>query len=99
MTLQALKYRGLQVTIDVVALSIAYWVAFLLRFEFTLPGPWLKVVLGTWPYIVTLQFVGLAVFRVPQMSWRYISIGDISRILISLSVANSLLVIVRFPGT
>jgi FlaA1/EpsC-like NDP-sugar epimerase len=98
MTLQALKYRGLQVVIDVLALSIAYWLAFLLRFEFAIPTPWLKVVLSTWPYIVLLQFVGLAVFRVPQMSWRYISIGDVARIVVALTTADSVLVAVRLAG-
>jgi FlaA1/EpsC-like NDP-sugar epimerase len=98
MTLQALKYRGLQVAIDITALSIAYWLAFLFRFEFTIPAQWLRVVLNTWPYIVALQFIALAAFRVPQMSWRYISIGDIGRVLIALTTATSLLVIARFAG-
>jgi FlaA1/EpsC-like NDP-sugar epimerase len=98
MTLRALKYRGLQVAIDVLALSIAYWLAFLLRFEFTIPTPWLKVVLSTWPYIVLLQFLGLAMFRVPQMSWRYISIGDVARIVVALTTADSVLVIVRLAA-
>ncbi len=99
MTLQALKYRGLQLGIDIVVLSVAYWLSFLFRFEFAIPSQWLHVALATWPYIVALQVLGLAVFRVPQMSWRYIGMRDIGRILVALSTSSSLLVIARFTGT
>ena len=37
--------RGLQIVLDVAVLSIAYWLAFLFRLEFSLPRQWLNVLL------------------------------------------------------
>lgn len=98
MTLRSLKFRGLQVAIDMVVLSVAYWLAYLFRFEFVIPMPWLRVLLTTWPYVVLLHFLMLALFRVPQMSWRYVSIGDVGRMWIAVSAASALLLTIRLGG-
>src|SRR4051812_20553292 len=90
--------RTVQVALDVVVLSIAYWLAFLFRFEFGLPAPWGGVLLVTWPYVVLLQFLALAALGVPRMSWRYFSIGDASRVLIAVALATMVLVAVRVVG-
>lgn len=90
-----LKYRGLQVVLDVAMLSITYWAAWLFRFEFDIPSTWLRVLLGTWPYVVLLQYLGLAVFRVPALSWRYLGIGDVIRVLFAMSASTAVLIGVR----
>jgi FlaA1/EpsC-like NDP-sugar epimerase len=99
MTLRALKYRGVQAVVDVAALSSAYWLAFLFRFEFSISAQWLKVLLSTWPYIVVLHYLGLNLFRVPQMSWRYFGIGDVGRVFAALACSTAVLVIARFAAT
>jgi FlaA1/EpsC-like NDP-sugar epimerase len=94
MTLRLLN-RSLQTAIDVAILSLAYWLAFLFRFEFSIPALWLRVLLTTWPYVVLLTYAGLAAFGVPRMSWRYIGIGDVGRIFVATSATTSLFVLVR----
>jgi FlaA1/EpsC-like NDP-sugar epimerase len=94
MTLRLLN-RSLQTAVDVVLLSVAYWLAFLFRFEFAIPSVWLRVQLTTWPYVILLMYASLAAFGVPRMSWRYIGIGDVGRIFAATSAATSVLVIVR----
>ena len=94
MTLRLLN-RSLQTAIDIAILSLAYWLAFLFRFEFTLPSVWLRVLLTTWPYVIGLTYFGLTLFGVPRMSWRYIGIGDVGRIFVSTSASTTLLVLVR----
>ncbi len=93
--LRTLKYRGLQVGLDVLMLSITYWLAWLVRFEFAIPTSWLHVLLATWPYVIALHYASLAIFRVPTLSWRYIGIGDIGRVLGALTASSALLVGVR----
>ncbi|HEY3804360.1 MAG TPA: nucleoside-diphosphate sugar epimerase/dehydratase [Kofleriaceae bacterium] len=97
MTLRLLN-RSLQTFVDVVLLSLAYWLAFLFRFEFAIPSMWLRVLLTTWPYVILLAYGGLAVFGVPRMSWRYIGIGDVGRMFVAISASTTLLVLVRFLG-
>jgi len=91
MTLRLLN-RSLQTALDVAILSLAYWLAFLFRFEFTLPSPWLGVLVATWPYVVILYYVGLVAFGVPKMSWRYVSIGDVGRVLLAVFASTALMV-------
>jgi FlaA1/EpsC-like NDP-sugar epimerase len=90
--------RSVQTALDVVVLSLAYWLAFLFRFEFELPHIWLRVLLTTWPYVVVLHYLGLTLFGVPRMSWRYISIEDIGRILAAVASATAVLAIVRLAA-
>jgi FlaA1/EpsC-like NDP-sugar epimerase len=97
MTLRILN-RSLHIAVDIAVLSLAYWLSFLFRFEFSIPSVWLRVLLTTWPYVVLLQYVGLVVFGVPRMSWRYISIGDVGRILIAIVASTSVLAAVRIIG-
>jgi FlaA1/EpsC-like NDP-sugar epimerase len=90
--------RSIQVFLDVVVLSVAYWLAFLFRFEFSIPRTWLHVLLVTWPYAVFLEYAGLTLFGVPRMSWRYITIGDAGRMLFAVLASTTVLVAVRLAG-
>jgi FlaA1/EpsC-like NDP-sugar epimerase len=87
--------RGLQVALDVFVLSLAYWLAFLFRFEFAIPRSWLQVLLITWPYALSLQYLALTLFGVPRMSWRYVSIRDAARVAYAITAATFVLVTVR----
>jgi len=97
MTLRLLN-RGLQTALDIATLSVAYWLAYLFRFEFSIPANWLRVLFTTWPYVVAIHYVALALFGVPRMSWRYIAMGDVGRILSSVATATGVLVAVRLLG-
>ena len=90
--------RTVQITIDIAILSIAYWLAFLFRLEFSLPSPWFHVLLVTWPYVVILQYAALVAFGVPRLSWRYISIADLTRVLSAVSAANAVMLVIRLAG-
>ncbi|HWU90264.1 MAG TPA: nucleoside-diphosphate sugar epimerase/dehydratase, partial [Kofleriaceae bacterium] len=87
--------RGLQVVLDIAILSVAYWLAFLFRFEFSIPGVWVDVLLVSWPSVVALQYTGLAVAGVPRMSWRYTSLPDIRRMLLALGASAAVLAALR----
>ncbi|MBL0219307.1 MAG: polysaccharide biosynthesis protein [Myxococcales bacterium] len=90
--------RGLQIALDIAVLSVAYWLAFLFRLEFTLPAAWLTVLLVTWPYVVVLQYAGMTLFGVPRMSWRYVNMSDGARILVAIGASSALLITVRLVG-
>ena len=87
--------RGLQVVIDLVALSLAYWLAFLFRFEFSIPKEYLHVGLMNWGYVVVLQYAVLAGFGVLRYSWRYVSMREMLRIAGAVASATGLLVALR----
>src|SRR5258706_3706156 len=81
--------------LDVTVLSLAYWLAFLFRFELQIPAVGLSVFLLSWPYVVVLQYSGLAVFGVPRVAWRYVSMRDTVRIMVAVAVMAAVLVALR----
>ncbi len=87
--------RGFQAVIDLSVLSIAYWLAFLFRFEFTIPATWLQSALINWPYVVAIEYVTLASFSVLRMSWRYISMREIVRIGLACFTASAVVLVMR----
>src|ERR1043165_5238841 len=87
--------RSMRVALDIAVLSLAYWVAWLFRFEFVIPYAVLDVAAETWPVVIGLQFVMILVFSVPRMAWRYISIRDAQRVLVATSSAGAILVTLR----
>ena len=87
--------RSFQVILDSTVLSIAFWLAFLFRFEFQFPTGQLKLALVNWPYVIVLQYCGLWLFGVPRMSWRYMTMRDTVRVLLSVTASTLLLVLIR----
>ena len=78
---------GIAILHDAVASAVAWWFAYLLRFNFEIPAEFHQEILRTLLWIVPLQaivFVGLGLYR---GIWRYASIPDLRRILIAVLVA------------
>lgn len=87
--------RSTQVLIDLFVLSAALWLAFLIRFDWVLPGDMLKRLLFVWPYAVAFKYAVLHAFSVPRFSWRYVGLREVSRILIATTTASTVLLAVR----
>ncbi len=87
--------RSLQIFFDIAVLSIAYWLAFLFRLEFSIPPPWMRVLLVTWPYAIVLQYAALTLFGVPRMSWRYVGIRDASQVVSAIAAATAVMLAMR----
>src|SRR3569623_1687361 len=68
--------RSLRTVLDVAVLSIAYWLAFLFRFELQITHAGAGVLFVSWPYVIVLQYAALAAWGIPRMAWRYVSMVD-----------------------
>ncbi len=77
--------RGFQIAIDCLVLSLAFWLAFLLRFEAAIPSYWLRVALLSWPYAIIVQYGVLIIFGVPEFSWRYMGLRETRRIALAIA--------------
>jgi len=95
MTSSRMLNRTVQVSLDMLVLSSAFWLAFLFRFEFSIPPLYLTVLLATWPYVVLLHYGGLALFGVPRMSWRYVGMSDVGRVLLAVTTSTAVLLALR----
>jgi FlaA1/EpsC-like NDP-sugar epimerase len=63
------------------ATAFAYALAFLVRFEFTLPPEHLQTFLLTLPILIGVRLVSNALFRLAIGRWRYVGVSDVFRLL------------------
>ena len=87
--------RSLQIVLDFVVVSIAYWLAFLFRFEFDIPRATVGLILVNWPYVIAVQYLTLVAFGVPRMAWRYMAMRDAARVLFAAIASTAALVSIR----
>jgi FlaA1/EpsC-like NDP-sugar epimerase len=94
--MRRLKTRTSQFLIDVGVLTLAFFLAMLLRFDWDVPRAMFQRLIIVLPYVVLLQYAFLSGFGVTRFSWRYISLRDVVRIFVAIASATALLVIFRF---
>jgi len=72
---------------DVVASAIAWAVAFLLRFNFDVPQPFLTIMMQTLAWVVPVQAGIFWLFGLYRGIWRYASVPDLKRIVLAVGIA------------
>jgi FlaA1/EpsC-like NDP-sugar epimerase len=91
-----LTLRTLQNAVDLLILSLAYWAAFLLRFDGHLPHQIFKRVLFTWPYVVSFEFAVLYVYAIHRFAWRFISLKEAKRVFWAVGTVSLALLFFRY---
>src|SRR5437762_1051755 len=90
--------RWTQIAIDFAILSVAFWGAYALRFNGSIPEQMFKRLLFQWPYVIAFQYVMLASFGVPRFAWRYFGLRETTRVAAALGSAAAALLAVRIVG-
>lgn len=92
--------RTLLILADLTVLSLAYVLAFALRFDGIPPFQMVKRMVLTLPYVVGFEFVTLTAFRVRQVNWRHVALRDAVRVACAVSAFAIALLLLRFiaPG-
>lgn len=68
--------RPVQLALDLLMLSAAFLLAYLLRFEFDVPRNYWENALDQLPFVVLVQFAALFMIGGYALIWRYISLED-----------------------
>lgn len=76
---------------DVIAAACAWIVAYLLRFNFSIPSDFASEMLATLGWVVMLQVVVFVGFGLYRGVWRFASVADLKRIFMAVSSATVLL--------
>jgi len=79
---------------DVVAAAIAWWLAYLLRFNFDLPAAFREELWSTLVWVVPLQSAVFWAFSLYRGIWRYASVMDLRRILFAVITSVALIPLV-----
>jgi UDP-GlcNAc:undecaprenyl-phosphate GlcNAc-1-phosphate transferase len=91
---------GAEVALDLVLLTVAYYLAFLLRFEGFAQSAWLYLFAQTLPVVVSLQLLALVLFRAYRTLWRFFGLTDVLLLARALTIgglAAALLLLVIVP--
>ena len=81
---------------DIIAAAFAWYGAYLLRFNFELPSEHSAVVIQTLWVALPLQAIAFVSFGLYRGTWRFASVLDLKRILLTVSVSAVVLVAVLF---
>jgi FlaA1/EpsC-like NDP-sugar epimerase len=94
------KTRTSQFLIDIGVLMLAFFLAMLVRFDWSVPRVMFRQLVIVLPYVVLLQYAFLSAFGITRFSWRYVSLRDTVRIFAAIASAAALLVALRLlsPG-
>ncbi|MDZ7696539.1 MAG: nucleoside-diphosphate sugar epimerase/dehydratase [Deltaproteobacteria bacterium] len=99
------KYSNLWLMLlaDTVLVVACFYLAYLFRFEFDIPGRELAIFKATLPWLLGVKITTFAVFHLYRGMWRYTSVGDLVAIVKAVAVSSSLmmlgvLMIQRFSG-
>jgi UDP-GlcNAc:undecaprenyl-phosphate GlcNAc-1-phosphate transferase len=97
------KRRLLEVILDFFVIAFAYYLAFALRFEFSLSDSLMNLYLTSLPIVVTATYVGFFLFGLYRGLWRYTSLEDLVRIAKGVAAATvlsmtGLIFFYRFTG-
>jgi FlaA1/EpsC-like NDP-sugar epimerase len=97
--------KGAKIGIDLSVLAVSYCLAFVLRFEGALSAETFRVLLVSLPAALCVKAVCLGLFRIPNRTWRYVSLYETQLLLLALASASALLMTGRLtapalrPGT
>jgi len=87
--------RPFQFLADVAVLSGAFFLAYLVRFDFQIETYYFDNALNQLPFVVLVQFASLFVVGAYSIIWRYVSLEDIKAFLKAAFISGVILVLVR----
>lgn len=80
----------LSIFIDVQLTFLAYFLSFLLRFDFRIPSDSLSMFYLTFPIVIIIKIITYIYFNLNRVVWHYTSISDLIKIIKSSTLSNIL---------
>ncbi len=87
--------RPFQLLADIAVLSGAFFLAYLLRFDFQLTEYYFDNALTQLPFVVFVQFASLFLVSAYSIFWRYVSLEDIKTFLKAALISGIILILIR----
>ena len=90
------RHRTVQILVDAALVGLAYFLAYVLRFDQGIPGRYQDLLVATIAFVVVGKVAIFAAFGLYQKWWRYVGLRDFETILKAVVVASLMLVGVLF---
>ena len=92
------RHRIWQVGADAALIALAWWLAFQLRFDFSVPNFWQSMLWETMLIVVAIKLSVFVAFGFYQRMWRYVSTRDMWRAVLGVTVASALAAVAIYFG-
>ena len=86
----------MQFVLDLLVLTASFLLAYLLRYDFVIPGKVLFDALVQLPYVVLIQVVALALAGVYSFIWRYVGMREVRSFFYAFFWSSLVLTVLRF---
>ena len=86
--------REFLASLDIVAITISFFGAFLLRFDFTIPAEYSNFYLVWLPVFIVVKMVIFSLFGLYKGIWRYTSLWDLINIAKAVFITSIILIVV-----
>jgi FlaA1/EpsC-like NDP-sugar epimerase len=90
------RHRLLQLLVDAGLVALAYFLAFVLRFDQGIPSRYTELLEATIVYVVVGKVAIFAAFGLYQKWWRYVGLRDLETILKAVATASLVLVVALY---
>ncbi|MBI2881705.1 MAG: hypothetical protein HYY21_08935 [Candidatus Tectomicrobia bacterium] len=102
-TLLVYKRQVLEVLMDFCLICIAYYLAYILRFEGIAPDWYIDLFFESLPVVIAIKLGSFFSFRLYRNVWRYVSVADLAAIVKAVSLGSLISILVftylsRFQG-
>jgi FlaA1/EpsC-like NDP-sugar epimerase len=87
--------RGTQTVIDLVWLLAAFFIAYLLRFDFQIPNDHVRNLTVQAPYLVLLQFIALTLVGGRNFIWRYTGLAHVKSFIYAAIASMTAVALIR----
>ncbi len=93
-----LRYRRIVVlSVHLILIVLSNLLAFLFRFEWSVPTVYLSMISITMPIIVLVRLVTFHFFDVNSGLWRYVSVRDLVQIITGVVLSSAILGVIIYP--
>jgi FlaA1/EpsC-like NDP-sugar epimerase len=92
-----LNYRGIcSFFIDIFLVIISWLLAFYLRFNFNIPDIFISNIFQSLAVIIIIQAIIFSIYKLFKGTWRYVSVIDLKKIIIAVSLGTLTIVSINF---
>ena len=88
--------RIIAISHDLAVAIVAWWLAYLFRFNFDIPLDYMAVMQQTLPWVISIQVIVFLLFGLYRGVWRYASLPDLRRILLAVLTATAAVPLMLF---
>jgi UDP-GlcNAc:undecaprenyl-phosphate/decaprenyl-phosphate GlcNAc-1-phosphate transferase len=84
------RRRIVEILLDTVLVALAYYSAYLLRFDGDMPGEQIAIFIRTLPPLVAIQILSFLIGGVYKGIWRYAGVGELARLAVAVFIGSTI---------